>query len=102
MRSEVVMARQGKFKGHDGSEVNAMTAKTSIKASLPNLHDKPYPSLGLCVPQAILEETPVLHIRNRNNKRHFYYSALLASIYASSARRAVCIFVVYTPKMHQK
>ena len=30
------------------------------------------PSLGLCVPQAILEETPVslLHIRDRNNQRH--------------------------------
>ena len=47
-----------------------MAAKTSVKASLPSLHDKPYSSLGLCVPQAILEETPVLHIHDRNNQRH--------------------------------
>ena len=47
-----------------------MAAKTSVKASLPSLHDKPYPSLGLCVPQAILEETPVLHIRNCDNECH--------------------------------
>ena len=33
MRSEAGMARQGKLKRHDGSEVNARAAKTSVKAS---------------------------------------------------------------------
>ena len=56
MRSEAVMARQGKLKRHDGSEVNAMALKTSFNASLPSLHDKPYSSLVLCIPQAILEQ----------------------------------------------
>ena len=56
MRSEADMARQGKLKRHNGSEVNVMAAKTSVKVSLPSLHDKPYPSLGFCIPHAILEE----------------------------------------------
>ena len=45
--SEAGLARQGKLKCNDGSEdqVNAMAAKTSVKASFPCLHDKPYPSL---------------------------------------------------------
>ena len=47
-----------------------MAAKTSVNSSLQSFHDKPYPSLGLCVPQAILEENPVLHIRDRDNQRH--------------------------------
>ena len=64
------MARQGKLKRHDGSEVNAMAAKMSVNASLPSLHDKSYSPLGLCVPQAILEENPVFHIRDRNKQRH--------------------------------
>ena len=64
------MAGHGKYKRHDDSEVNAMAAKTNVNASLASLHDKPYPSLGLCVPQAILDESPVLHIRGRNNQRH--------------------------------
>ena len=64
-----------------------MAAKTSVKASLPSLHDKPYPSLGLCVPQAILEETPVLHISDRNNQRH----VLLQRYACKRARPAVCI-----------
>ena len=38
-------------------QVNAMAAKTIVKASLPSLHDKLYPSLGLCVPQAISEDS---------------------------------------------
>ena len=41
MRSEAGMARQGKWKRHNGSEVNAMAAKMSVQASLPSLHDKP-------------------------------------------------------------
>ena len=83
--SEADLARQG---GHDGSEVNANAAKTSVKASLPSLHEKSYPSLGLCVPQAILEDfTFAITIINIT----LYYSATLASMYASSARRAVCI-----------
>ena len=89
-RSKAGMARQGKLKRHDGSEdqENAMAAKTSIKVSLPSLHDKPYPSLGLCVPQAILEDfTFAIAINNIT----FYYSTTLASVYASSTRRAVCI-----------
>ena len=68
MRSEAGMARQRKLKRHDGSWVNAMAAKTSVNALLPSLHDKPYLSLGLCVSQAILEETPVLRIRDGNNQ----------------------------------
>ena len=70
LRSESGMARQGKLKRHDGSEMNAMAAKTSVKASLPSLHDKSYPSLGLCFPQAILEDR--LHIRDRDNQVTFY------------------------------
>ena len=61
--------------------------KTSVKASLPSLHYKPYPFLGLCVPQAILDSTFVIVITNVT----FYYSTTLASVYASSVRRAVCI-----------
>ena len=63
-------ARQGKLKRPNGSEVNAMAVKTSIKVSLPSLHDKTYPSIGLRIHQAILEETPVLHIHDHNNQRH--------------------------------
>ena len=37
--------------------MNAMAAKTIVKASLPSLHDKLYPSLELCVPQAISEDS---------------------------------------------
>ena len=70
MRSEAGTARQGKLKHHDSSEVNAVSAKTSVKALLLSLNDKPYPFLGHCVHQAILEETPVLHIRDRNNQCH--------------------------------
>ena len=68
--------------------MNAMAAKTSVKASLLSLHYKPYPFLGLCVPQAILDDsTFVIAITNVT----FYYKTTLASVYASSARRAVCI-----------
>ena len=88
VRREAGLARQGKLKRHLDSEVNAVAAKTSVKASLPSLHDKPYQSLGLCVPQAILEDSIfVIAIINVT----FYYSATLASVYASSARRTVCI-----------
>ena len=66
MRSEAGMARQGKLKRHDGSEANAMAAKTSVKASLPSLHDKRYPSLTLRSPS----DFGGLHIRDRNNQRH--------------------------------
>ena len=38
MRSEVGMVRQRKLKCHNGSEVNAMAAKTSVKTLLPSLH----------------------------------------------------------------
>ena len=89
MRSEASMTGQGKLKRHNGSEVNAMSAKTSVKASLPSFHNKSYPSLGLCVPQAILEDS-TFAIAIINVK--LYYSAImLASMYASNARRAVCI-----------
>ena len=68
--------------------MNAMAAKTSFMASLPNLHYKPYPFLGLCIPQAILDDsTFVIAITNVT----FYYSTTLASVYASSMRRVVCI-----------
>ena len=50
MRSEVRTTRQRKFKRHNGSEVNAMATKTSVKALLPRLHNKLYPSLGLHSP----------------------------------------------------
>ena len=79
---------QGKLKHCDGSEVNAMAEKTSVKASLPSLHDKQYPSLELYIPLAILEESKfVIAIINVT----FYYSATPASVYASSAWGAVCI-----------
>ena len=67
VRSEAGMAGEGKLKHHDGSEMNAMA---SVNASLSRLHDKCYPSLGLCIPQAILEENPVLHIRDCNKQHH--------------------------------
>ena len=70
MCSEAGMARQGKLKRQDGSGVNAIAAKTSVNVSLSSFHDKPCTSLGLCVAQAILKETPELRIRNRNNQRH--------------------------------
>ena len=70
MRSKAGMARKGKLKRHSDSEANAIAANVSVKAPLPSLQDKPYPSLGLCVSQAILEETPVLHICIRNNQCH--------------------------------
>ena len=43
MRSEAGLAKQEKLKRRDGSEeqVNAMAAKTSVKASLLSIHDKP-------------------------------------------------------------
>ena len=65
--------------------MNAMAAKTSVKASVPSLHDKPYSSLGLCVPEAILEDSTF------NNQRHVLVQCTLASVDDSSARRAVCI-----------
>ena len=68
-----------------------MAAKRSVKASLPSLHDKPYPSLELCVPQAVMEETPVLHICDAVINVTFYYGAMLASVCGSSANRAVCV-----------
>ena len=68
MCSEAGMAKQGKLKRDGGSGVNAMAAKTSVNASLPSLHVKPYPSLRLFVHQAIVEETPVLRIRDHNNQ----------------------------------
>ena len=83
VRSKVGLARQGKLKRHDGSEVNAMAVKTSVKVSLPSLHDKPYQSLGLCVLQAILEDS-IFAIAIINVT--FNYSATLAS-----ARRTVFI-----------
>ena len=52
------------------------------------VHNKSYPSLGLCVPQAILEDsTFAIAIFNVT----LYYSTTLASVYASSARQVVCI-----------
>ena len=70
MRSKAGMVRKGKLKCHNDSEVNAIAADMSVKASLTSIQDKPYPSLGLCVSQAILEETPVFHICDRNIQRH--------------------------------
>ena len=68
--------------------MNAMAAKTSVKALLPSLHHNPYPFLVLCVLQAILDDsTFVIAITNVT----LYYSTKLASVYASSTRRAVCI-----------
>ena len=62
-----------------------MAAKTSVKASLQSLHDKPYPSLGLCDPQAVLEETPVLHIHDCSNQCH-----VLLQCYACKRVRLEC------------
>ena len=77
------MATQGNLKRHDGSEANAMAAKMNVKALLQCLNDKLYPSLGLCLQQMILEETPVLHICDHYNQCH---GTLLASVYASDVR----------------
>ena len=55
------MARQGKLKCHYGSEVNAMAAKTSVKAS-------PQSLLRKAVPIHSTWRKP--HIRDRNNQRH--------------------------------
>ena len=72
--SEVSLARQGKLKRHDGSEVNAMAAKTSVKTLLPSLHDMSYPYLQLCILQAILEgSTFAIAIINVT----FYYSTMV-------------------------
>ena len=66
VRSEVGLARQEKLKRHDGSEdqVNAIAAETSVKASLPSLHDKPYPFLRSP------SDLEGLHIPDRSNQRH--------------------------------
>ena len=37
--SQAGLEWQGKLKHHDDSEMNAMAAKMSVKASLPSLHD---------------------------------------------------------------
>ena len=90
------------------SKVNAMCAKTSVKASVPSFHDKSYPSLGLCDPQTILEETRVLHIRDGNNQRHVllqHYVCTLCTLRARGDRsgfhNSYRVFLLYTPKMHQ-
>ena len=46
VHNKVGLAKQEKLKCHDGSEdqVNAVAVKTSVKVSLPSLHDKPHPS----------------------------------------------------------
>ena len=91
MHSEAGMARRGKFKRHDGSEANAIAAKTSVKASLPSLHDKWYLFLTLRsrsdLRDELLYSTFVIAIINVT----FYYSATPANMYSSSARRAVCL-----------
>ena len=80
------LVRQGNLKRHDGSEVNAMAAKTSVKASLPVFTTSgTHPCL--CVPQAILEETPVLHIRHHNNQRHVLFQRYVCKrVYTLRAR----------------
>ena len=44
MHSKASLGRQGKLKRNAISEdqLNAMVLKTSVKASLPSLHNKPY------------------------------------------------------------
>ena len=85
MRSEAGLARQGKLKHHDGSggECNGCENKCQGIALESSQQD-----LRTCVPQAILEDsTFTIKIINVT----LYYSATLASVFASSARRAVCI-----------
>ena len=67
VRNEAGLARQGKLKRHLDSEVNAVAAKTSVKALLPSLHDKPVPILRTLRSASHLGG---LHIRDRNNQRH--------------------------------
>ena len=55
------MARIGKLKRHDGSEVNAMDAKTSVEASLSIFPHKRYPSLTLRSPSDLGGNTSTLH-----------------------------------------
>ena len=63
------MAKQGKLKRQDDSGANAKAEKTSVNVSLSSFHNMPYTSLGLCVAQANLKETPELRIHNSNNQR---------------------------------
>ena len=51
VRSEAGMVSQEKLKRRGGSKVNTMAAKTSVKASLPSLHDKSYLSLYFAFPK---------------------------------------------------
>ena len=78
--SKVAMVKEGKLKCHDGSNINAIARKTSIKALLLDLDDKPYPFLGLCIPQAILEETLYFTFTLTIINVTFYYSIGFASV----------------------
>ena len=70
---EAGMESQGKLKRHDSSEVNAMVAKTSIKALVS--------SIGLGGNYIFV--IPIINVT-------LYYSAILANMYASSVRRVIC------------
>ena len=88
VRSEAGLARQEKIETSRRFRGKCNSYENECQVSLPSLHNKPYPSLGLCFPQAILEDsTFAIAIINVT----FYYSATLASVYASSTRLAVCI-----------
>ena len=58
------MSRQ--FRGECNGCKNVLVSRCCSKV----FTTKPYPSLGLCIPQAILEENPVLHIHDCNNQHH--------------------------------
>ena len=70
--SKVGMAKEGKLKCHDGSNIKAIAGKTSIKALLLDL--------GLCMPQAILEETLYFTFTLTIINVTFYYSIGFASV----------------------
>ena len=85
MRSEAGMARQGKLKRHDSSEANAMAAKTSVKALLPQaipILDFAFPKQSWRKHLCSIFAIAIINVM-------FYYSATSASVYALSARRAV-------------
>ena len=66
VRSEAGLARQGKLKRLDGSEVNAMAVKTSVKASFPKTSAK------ASLPRTLRSRSDLgrLHFRDSNNQRH--------------------------------
>ena len=81
------MARQWKYKFHDGSDVNTtVAAKTSVNCQ--GVTPESLRQAVLTLTHVIMEETHVLHIRDRNNQRHILLQRKRVPL---DGRRAVCI-----------